>query len=292
MTNGLEDTPAEDRWRAASAIIAQNESYVGARLKFNGAADVEHGLADAADAATVRQIVRRIRNSGLLLVALLYLHSCAVESQTDPQDSYTRATDSVNSDTFNGDTFPALVCVVVLWLLCVLFLPMRKTLSEWNLVLGGRAELNVSAYAAVAEELKHRQIPVRVTPRRKRVLLPVPDVRNFLVIRLGKYGMFVSVFAFGRDLYLGWSLISRDIPALLLLRYLAEKLSTDREVSRLIDIEPVKALRDVVHNALRTGIEASAVGRQVPLSAVFDQPIPIEDDYASAGGLAQNLPAP
>ena len=101
--------------------------------------------------------------------------------------------------------------------------------------------------------------------------------------------MFVSVFVFGRDLYLGWSLVRRDIPILFLLRYFAAKLATDPGFSRLIDIEPVKALREVVHNALRTGIEAAAVGRQISVNSVFNWQIPIED--TAQGGPAASLPS-
>jgi len=108
---------------------------------------------------------------------------------------------------------------------------------------------------------------------------------------LGKYFMFVSVFAFGRDLYLGWSLIRRDIPILFLFRYFAAKLATGPGFSRLIGIEPVKALREVVHNALRTGIEAAAVGRQISIDSVFNRPIPIEESTAQ-GGATDSPPSP
>lgn len=263
------------RWRAAAATIAPNDAYVGARLLYRGPDAVEHSLVDTVDKVTVRAILRRLRNAFLVLAALTLGQSFG--SNADG-----------GSGAGAGLLGPIQVAVLI-YVVFVLLVPMRDTLSEWDLVVDSRADLAESAYATVADELIHQhEIPARVYPKRKLVRMPQPGVRNFLLVRLGKYVIFVSVFAFGRDLYLGWSLVRRDVPLLFLLRYLATKLAGDPGYSRLMDIEPVKALREVVHNALRTGIEAAAVGRQIKLDSVFGQPIPVEDDSAAANAVTRN----
>jgi hypothetical protein len=276
-----------NRWQEVSATIAPNENYVGARLQFRGPGDVEHAMADTMDQVTVRQILRRVLFSGLFIVPIFVIIAANV-SQSDSTDysGYGSGSDSSGS----GGVIALLVIGLLVWLAFALLMPMKETLSEWNLVVDDRADLSESAYATVAEELLRRQVPAKVQPRRMRVRRPQPGIRNFLLVRLGKYFMFVSVFAFGRDLYLGWSLIRRDIPILFLLRYFAAKLGTDPGYSSLIDIEPVKALREVVHNAFRTGIEAAAVGRQISIDSVFNGPIPIEESIAPAGPAA-SLPS-
>jgi hypothetical protein len=273
MTAGRSNEPAHNgRWQTASATIAPNESYVGARLQFRGAGDVEHGMIDTADRPTARHILRRLMRGVLILVVLGV--GRAVFPLTPLYDEYNSSSDIL-------DLYGILTILTYVWMALVLLMPIRQTLSEWSLVVDDRAALSESAYATVAEELlRRRQIPAQVFPRRIRVGRPQPGIRNFLLVKLGKYFMFVSVFAFGRDLYLGWSLIRRDIPIIFLLRYFAAKLGTDPGFSRLIDIEPVKALREVVHNALRTGIEAAAVGRQISVDSVFNRPIPVDEDPA------------
>src|SRR5215475_5626437 len=229
MTAFRTDRPMDNgRWRAASASIAPNDAYVGARLQFRGPDSVEHAMADTVDKLTARRILRRLLIGMLLLSAL---------SASQSFSSGLQGADSSGGGSGGlGATGIMLALGTLTWLGFVLFVPMRETLSEWNLVVDDRADLSESAYATVAEDLlQRRQIPAQVFPRRKFVRMPQPGIRNFLLVKLGKYFMFVSVFGFGRDLYLGWSLIRRDIPAIFLLRYFAAKVATDPGYSRLID---------------------------------------------------------
>jgi hypothetical protein len=275
-------TPQQERWQAAASTISPNESYVGARMLYRGPHEVEHAMADAVDQVAARAILRRLRNV-LIAMWLVGVLSSQIAALTDGGSGDFGDPNGSSASSFRG-TGTFLIIVLSMYLLAVLFLPARETLSEWSLVVDDRADLAESAYATVAEELmRTHQIPAQVTPRRLFVRSPQRGIRNFLAIRLGKYTIMVSVFPFGRDLFLGWSLVRRDLPVVVVLRYLASKLGTDAAgYSRLIDVEPVKALRDVVHNALRTGIEAAALRRQLSVDAVFEYPIPVEDGEPAA----------
>jgi hypothetical protein len=235
---------------AASAAVSPNEFYVGNRLAYLRAGDVEAGLMDRVSGKEARSILFQAVGGAILL----WFSFGFATLLTSGSFSDTGAPGPLNP-LFAAGTWLAPLA----WAAFVLLVPRAETLSEWQLLLDGKAGVAESAYAVVQDALRGRQVPAEVTPARMQMGPPVPGVRNFLRIRLTKYVIFVSVFAFGRDLYLGWSMLRTEIPLMLVLRWFGTIfVRQDFGFSSLIDLEPVRALRESVHNALRQGIEAAA----------------------------------
>jgi hypothetical protein len=78
------------------------------------------------------------------------------------------------------------------------------------------------------------------------------------------------------------------------LRWIASVFATDPGYSGLIDLEPIKAMRETVHNALRRAIEAAVIGREMPIVEAFGHDVPIEVPVAvaDAGFAEERQPAP
>ncbi|RZS41116.1 hypothetical protein EV193_103435 [Herbihabitans rhizosphaerae] len=247
--------------------LAQNEAYLGQRLLYNRSDQTEVTLLDVVTGDTAKKILRRAFGGfALILVAGLILEALGGLTSS-----------SRSSDESSFALFGTLLAFG--WLAMNLFVPRREPLGDWNLVLGKQHKLADTAYAAVYRSLKQEhRIPADIGVRRVRVGGPASGVRNYLQVRLGKYAVHVSVFPFGADLYLGWTLWRTDVPIAVVLRWL--KLSTRRDpgYTCMVEIEPVKALRDAVHDGMRAGIEAVRIGEAVPLRETFGDGLRIESD--------------
>ena len=268
--------------------VSQNGTYIGNRLLFQRSGEVEVGLTDAISGDQAKQILKRaalgailigFAFSGLGLIATL--GAAAVSRGFDSSSAV-------------GGFFGLLALLLPwIWIALVLFLPTTEVLSDWHLLLDGKAEIADTAYGVVFRSLTvDHHIPATVAPKRIRVGPPVPGVRNLLHIGIGKYYSYVSVFAFGRDLYLGWTLWRRQIPILVVFRWIGSLFGGDPAYSGMIEMEPIKAMRETVHNALRNAIEAAVVGRSIPLVETFGYDIKVESEGAPYAAPATPPPAP
>lgn len=156
----------------------------------------------------------------------------------------------------------------------VFFAPMFRrhhfVLSEWKLTLDGKGAAADAVFDHVAASLAERQAPVQA----RVIALPALDGRRYLQVKMAKYDAYVSCFAFGDDLYVGWTLwwsgTYRELrrsnrPAILAFFILPwiiiqELLSPDGgiDVSMVHQYDTAKALRECVHAATRDGVEAAA----------------------------------
>lgn len=271
--------PTGRNWLTTDAV-GQNDTYVGQRLLFQRAGAVETDLVDMVSGVQARRILRRAFGGAVLIVVLAYLFTVL------------GAMGSSSSRSSGGSSVLLTLgpLASLIWLACQLFVPVTEILSDWHLLLDGKAEVADTAYGVVFTSLRiDHEIPAIIEPRRKRVGPPVRGIRNLMRVRIGKYHMYISVFAFGRDLYLGWTLWRRQVPVMIVLRWLASFFGGDPGYSGVIEMEPIKAMRESVHNALRRGIEAAVAGRQIPIAQSFGYEIPIEAEDApmSANGHGQ-----
>ncbi|CCH35608.1 hypothetical protein ABZ816_13485 [Actinosynnema sp. NPDC047251] len=244
----------------------QNETYIGQRLLFQRTGEVEVGLADATSGADARRILKAAVIGAMLIGFPTFLLSVVISL----------AAGRGGSD-FAGFLLVMAFLAPWLWIALVLFVPRVDVLSDWHLLLDGKADIADTAYGVVWRSLTvDRQTPVTVSPRRVRVGPPVAGVRNLLHVSLGRYYSYVSVFGFGRDLYLGWTLWRRRLPVMVVLRWIGSVFGGDPGYSGVIEMEPVKAMRESVHNALRQAIEAAVIGREIPLVETFGHDLPVE----------------
>jgi hypothetical protein len=247
--------------------FSQNESYIGERLLYQRSGEVEIGLTDAIDGADAKRILRTALLGAVVLgVGFLLLAALGSLGGSSSRGS-------------SGGSFFAVLALLLpwAWMALVLLVPRTEVLSDWHLLLDGKAEIAETAYGVVYRALTvDHQIPAMITPRRVRVGPPVRGVRNLLHVAIGKYYSYVSVFAFGRDLYLGWTLWRKQLPLLIVLRWITSLFGADPGYSGMIEMEPIKALREAVHNALRQAIEAAVVGRAIPIAETFGHDLPVE----------------
>lgn len=262
LMSGMPPLPDAGRWAAAGAV-SPNEVYIGGRLSYLRAGEVEKQFIDNVSGAQVTGLLSRsfvmAVMVGAFFAGLSYLFS---EHWYEGLES--------------ASTIGPLTAFITFTMM--LSFPEYELLSEWQLVLDGKAKVADSAYAVIFRVLRHeRDIPAKIQTRRKVTGPPVRGLRNFLFVSLGKYRMQISVFAFGSDLYLGWTLWRCQKPISVVLRWLVSLFRGNPEFSGLIDVEPVKALRESVHNAVRQGIEAAAAELDVSIVATFGCEIPIEE---------------
>ena len=121
-----------------------------------------------------------------------------------------------------------------------------------------------------------RRVPAYIEPVQLKVNFPEKAKEKLLRVSLNRYEVIVSVFPFGWDLYLGWVLRRREIPIKVVGRWLRSLLGSGVNYSGLIDLEPVRALREAVHNAMRQGIEAAAEAGAQPQNAVLGDGAPVQ----------------
>lgn len=250
------------RWAAAGAV-SPNEVYLGGRLSYLRSGEVEKQFAeDISGRQAIELLMRSLAIA--MLFGVLSAGLCLLASVRWYEDGLTSAT-----------TWAPIVTLIVFFV--VLVAPGYELLSEWQLLLDGKAKAADSSYAVIFRVLKdERRIPVKIQAKRRVTGPPVRGVRNFLIVQLGEYRMQVSVFAFGADLYLGWTLWRRQSSISIIFGWLASFFLGNRGFWSLIDVEPVKALRESVHNAVREGVEAAAAELDVSLITTFGYEIPIE----------------
>ncbi|MET1072691.1 MAG: hypothetical protein ABWY11_08605 [Umezawaea sp.] len=274
---------------AAPHTVNQNETYLGNRLMFQRSGEVEVGLTDAISGDLAKLILKRAFIGGFLIgIASLLLGVFAALGTAVAAGAAGTAGAAV------GGLFTVMAFLLPLfWIAVVLFVPIIEVLSDWHLLLDGKAEIADTAYGVVYRSLTvDHHIPASVVPKRVRVGQPVPGVRNLLRIAIGKYYSYVSVYAFGNDLYLGWTLWRRQIPIMVVFRWFSSLFGTDPGYSGMIEMEPIKAMREAVHNALRGAIEAAIVGRSIPLVETFGYDVRIEADNGQYAAPSPAAPPP
>jgi hypothetical protein len=270
---------------AMSAVgsVSENESYVGGRLQF------------------LREVDAKM--SGIVagrLVGLLFLRAflfaflagivVAVIQLSSDGSSYGYGYGYGDDD---GGT--ALIVVPAIVFIVSLLIPYREGLSEWELMLDGKGAAAESAYAAVYGTLRAREVPVTVATRRFRTSGD-STVNNFLVVGDKHTYVYVSVFAYGTSLYLGWTMWRRRRPFALLFRWLADGLGglfgRDREFSGQLASNRTRALREAVHSALREGVDAVNYGLDIPVAATFGHEVTVETVGARPSAAPAMPPAP
>lgn len=158
--------------------------------------------------------------------------------------------------------------------------PRRESISQWELMLDGKADAAESAYATIAGALRDRKIPGKVKARRIRSSAG-GTVRNYLTVKRGRYTLYVGVFPFGTSLFLTWSMWRQMSQIAIVWAGLSDALAAlllrNTEFHRVIRSDADRALREAVHNATREGVEAAVSGVGVSLTEVVGN-VAIEDE--------------
>lgn len=186
-----------------------------------------------------------------------------------------------------GDPAALVVLGIVLpavWLLAELLVPRTLPVATGSDLLVGRAAAADDVFAATYRSLRDQHAaPVAIHPRRARVGGPVPGVRNVLRLRMGAYAGVVAVAPFGNDLHVGWRLTFRHVPLVTTLRWLVAVVAVDNGYIDLIELEPARALTDVVRHAVHVGANTPTAQPGEIFVTTFGSDLPMEQaDHRSS----------
>ena len=160
-----------------------------------------------------------------------------------------------------GAVLTAIVLGCLYWLL-----PVPALLSEWKFFVDDKAAAAPVTFEHITWTLGRHETPLDMIQVR-RLKLPQGESRDYLELRRGLFTGFISCFAHGQDLYLGWTFYLRISPLRWLLMSLARvwqtlmRRGTDLYVTLRFD--SARAMREAMHSVAREGTDV-AVGRVRP----------------------------
>ncbi|SDT78240.1 adhesin [Actinoplanes derwentensis] len=176
----------------------------------------------------------------------------------------------------------------------LLLVKIQEPVAEWKTLIEGKAAAAESSYAAIYHSLARRRIPVAVTPRRVRSDMIAESVNNRLIITERSYIAYVSVFAFGTSLYVGWTMWRERRGTALIAQFVKDivgsVLGRTGIINQMLRTERVRATREALHSAVREGVDAAVEGIEMPIAATFGYDIPIESLPATTPGAAGGPP--
>jgi len=154
----------------------------------------------------------------------------------------------------------------VLFLCLYWLMPVPAQLSEWKFFVDDKASAAQVTFDHIAWALQQRETPLDLVQVR-RLKLAGGEARDYLELRRNLFSGFISCFACGKDLYVGWTFWLRVSPARVLLMVIARlwqtlmRRGTDLYVSLRYDY--ARAMREAMHSATREGVDV-AVGQTRP----------------------------
>lgn len=171
-----------------------------------------------------------------------------------------------------------------------------EPIGEWRVLLADRGTRAESAYTEIARVVQERRLPALPVFRRIRTGGEHPHVTHRMVLRDGSYVAYLSVFAYGTSLYLGWVMWRNRRGTELVGQFLSDFIrgfgGTDME-KVMMRTEPPRAMREALHAAAREGLYAAVDGRSVAPEPAFPHGLPpIEEDIAAPLPAQAQAPVP
>ncbi|WP_327710308.1 hypothetical protein OG912_18420 [Streptomyces sp. NBC_00464] len=171
-----------------------------------------------------------------------------------------------------------------------------EPVGEWRVLLADREAHAESAYTEIARVVQERRLPVVPVFRRIRTEGENPRVTHRMALQDGSYVAYLSVFAYGTSLYLGWVMWRERRGTELVGQFVSDFVrgfgGSDME-KVVMRTEPPRALREALHAAAREGLYAAVDGRVVAPEAAFPHGLPqIEEEVAASLPVQAQAPAP
>jgi hypothetical protein len=160
-----------------------------------------------------------------------------------------------------GAVLTAIVFGCLYWLL-----PVPALLSEWKFWVDDKGAAAPVTFEHIAWAVRRRETPLDLIQVRH-LNLAGGQGRDYLELRRGLFTGFISCFAYGQDLYVGWTFYLRISPLRYLLMALArvwqtlKRQGTDLYVTLRFDY--ARAMREAMHSVAREGVDV-AVGQLRP----------------------------
>lgn len=187
---------------------------------------------------------------------------------------------SRSGDVLGVDIATTAVVMFVVFMVVFLLIRLPEPIGEWRVLLTDRADTADSVYSQIAGTLNRRAMPIRVYFRRINNGFGRGS-NNRLVLREGHYTAYVSVFAYGTSLYLGWTMWRSRLSIVLLLQWIQDTVDgffnrNDPE-RKMMQTERPRAMREAVHAVCREGLVVAIEARTVPPEYGFPQGMPPVD---------------
>jgi hypothetical protein len=148
-------------------------------------------------------------------------------------------------------------------LVCFWFLKIPIQLSEWKITVDGQGAAAGIVFGHIAAVLQQRGTPIDPL-RVQRFRLPKVGTQDYLELHSRIFYGYVACFAYGQDLYIGWTFWSRISPFRYLCMFIARiwqslfNRGSDLYISLRYDY--ARAMRETMHSATREGVDV-AIGR-------------------------------
>jgi hypothetical protein len=186
-----------------------------------------------------------------------------------------------------------IICFVGFWLI-LLLTKLQEPISEWHVLLADRAPAAESVYNVIVGQARDRKLPLY--PYTRRLPTSFGPVSNRLVLVDGHYEAFITVFAYGSGLYLGWTMWRTRRGAHLIGRYIGDIFRSMAgqldPAARMLRTEQARAMREAVHAVCREGLHVAIEQTPVPDSYAFPQGLPPVETFAASAPTRHSAPVP
>ncbi|WEH15928.1 hypothetical protein [Streptomyces sp. VNUA24] len=249
---------------AASGAVGANVAYRNQTLQYR---DVELSFDESVEFRTVRQLWFQAAVASFLVFFVVGLLPALLTADVDALG-------------------PGLILSIIMFWVVFLLVRQNEPISEWKTLLEDKAAASSSAYATIYAALTGRRIPVTAVPARIRSDIAPEVVHNRLVVTSGRYVAYVTVFAYGTSLYVGWTMWRSRSGAVVIGHFVkdvvASMLNRAGSLNQMLRTDRPRAMREAVHSAAREGVEIAIKGIEVPLASAFGQEPPVRSAPAPA----------
>ena len=147
--------------------------------------------------------------------------------------------------------------------ICFWFLKIPIQLSEWKITVDGQGAAAGTVFGHIAAALYQRGTPIAPL-RVQRFRLPKAGTQDYLELNSHIFYGYVACFAYGQDLYIGWTFWSRISPVRYLCMFIARiwqsLFNRGSDMYTSLRYDYARALRETMHSATREGVDV-AIGR-------------------------------
>lgn len=234
--------------------------------------------------------------SGFLLIIVSIVDALAQLSATTQEQA---GGGNANAGGGGGGGLAVLLLLIVIlsfaafWVI-LLASKLQEPISEWHVLLADRAPAAESVYNAIVGTSRDRSLPLY--PYTRRLPTSFGPVSSRLVLVDGHYEAFITVFAYGTSLYLGWTMWRSRRGAHLLGRYIADMFRSMGgqldPVAKMLRTEQARAMREAVHAVCREGLHVAVDQIQVPDNYAFPQGLPPIEGFAPSAPAPSPISAP
>lgn len=156
-------------------------------------------------------------------------------------------------------------------------MPVPALLTQWSRLLNFQADVADIAFAHIAQAIDRHGTPS--DSFQPRTLLPPGEgIRKYLELRRGVFTGFISCFAHGRDLYVGWSFWIYMSPLRWVLmrigRYIQDRTGRGNDMHQTLRYESTRATVAAMHACTLEGIDAAIRSLDPEGGGLLDTDVP------------------